>query len=143
MKSNFLKVSILALVTIFTISCSKDESSNTTQSSTTTTSTVTTFAKFTVATPAGVVKPNYIVMMFETPFTPNTPLPTIIKQATSDANGIAYLDLNTTITSTTLKKYYFEAFTLSGTTYTLKTNFSRFNSDLKNGSNLTTTLLVN
>ncbi len=143
MKSNFLKVSILALVTIFTISCSKDESLSTTETNTSIGTTVNTWAKFTVATPAGVFKPNYIVMMFETPFTPNTPLPTIIKQATSDVNGLAYLDLNTTITSTTLKKYYFEAFTLSGTTYTLKTNFSRFDSDLKKGSNLTTTLLVN
>ena len=141
MKLNFLKVSVLVLITIFTISCSKDESSSTTETSSI--SVVNTWVKFTVATPAGVTKPNYIVMMFETPFTPNTPLPTIIKQATSDANGLAYLDLNATITSTTLKKYYFEVFTLSGTTYTLKTNFSRFDSDLKKGSNLTTTLLVN
>lgn len=143
MKSNFLKASFLVLVIIFTISCSKDESSSTTETGGSSTTTVNTWAKFTVATPAGVVKPNYIVMMFDQPFSPNAPLPTIIKQATSDANGLAYLDLNTTITSATLKKYYFEAFTVSGTTYTLKTNYSRYDSDLKKGSNLTTTLLVN
>jgi hypothetical protein len=144
MKTNYLKASILALVTIFTISCSKDESTSSTDSTTTTTtSTVTTFAKFTVATPAGVVKPNYIVMMFETPFSPTSPLPTIIKQATTDANGLATLDLSTTITSTTLKTYYFEAFVQTATGYDLKTNFSRFSTDLKKGSNLTTGLIVN
>jgi hypothetical protein len=138
-----MKTTILLLLLICTISCSKDDSSSSTDSSTTITSPNTTWAKFTVATPAGVVKSNYIVMMFETPFSPTSPMPTIIKQATSDANGLAYLDLSTIITSTTLKKYYFEAFTLNGTTYTLKTNFSRFDSDIKKGSNLTTGLIVN
>jgi hypothetical protein len=143
MKPNFIKATILALVTIFTISCSKDDSSSTTDTNTGGGTTINTWAKFTVATPTGVVKPNYIVMMFETPFSPTAPLPTIIKQETSDANGLVNFNLNTLVTTATPKKYYFEVFTQSGTNYTLKTTFSRYNNDFVKGTNLTTTLLVN
>jgi len=143
MKTNFFKATILALVTIFTISCSKDDSSSTTDTNTSGGTTINTWAKFTVATPTGVVKPNYIVMMFETPFSPTAPLPTIIKQETSDANGLVNFNLNTLVTTATPKKYYFEVFTQSGTNYTLKTTFSRYSNDFVKGTNLTTTLLVN
>ncbi|ELM3645127.1 hypothetical protein SL053_002657 [Flavobacterium psychrophilum] len=142
MKTIFTKATLLILFSILSISCSKDESSSSSETSTSTTITTPSVAKFTVATPAGVVKPNYIVMMFESPFSPTAPLPTIIKQATTDANGIATLDLSV-ITSTTLKTYYFEAFVQTATGYDLKTNFSRFSTELKKGSNLTTGLIVN
>ena len=46
MKSNFLKATILAFVTIFTISCSKDDSSSTTETNTNVTI-INTTAKFT------------------------------------------------------------------------------------------------
>lgn len=142
MKSIFTKATLLILFSILSISCSKDESSSTSATSTSTTITTPSVAKFTVATSAGVLKPNYIVMMFETPFSPTAPLPTIIKQATSDANGIATLDLSV-ITSTTLKTYYFEAFVQTATGYDLKTNFSRYSTQLKKGSTLTSGLIVN
>lgn len=142
MKSIFTKATLLILFSILSISCSKDESSSTSETSTSTTITTPSVAKITLATPAQVLKPNYIVMMFETPFSPTAPLPTIIKQATSDANGIATLDLSV-ITSTTLKTYYFEAFVQTATGYDLKTNFSRYSTELKKGSNLTTGLIVN
>ena len=142
MKSNFLKATILAFVTIFTISCSKDDSSSTTETNTNVTI-INTTAKFTVATPSNVVKPNYIVMMFEQPFSPTLPLPTIIRQVTTDATGKANFDLSTLVTTSTPKKYYFEVFTQSGQDYILKTTFSRFDSDFIKGTNLTTTLLVN
>ncbi|WP_395043552.1 hypothetical protein [Flavobacterium sp.] len=143
MKTNFFKVSILALVTIFTISCSKDDSSSSTDTNTSGGTTINTNAKFTVATPTGVVKPNYIVLMFDQPFSPTATLPPIIKQETSDANGLVNFNLNSLVTTSTPKKYYFEVFTLSGTTYTLKTTFFRFDNDFVKGSQLTTTLLVN
>ena len=142
MKSNFLKGTILAFLTIFTISCSKDDSSSTTETNTNVTI-INTTAKFTVATPSNVVKPNYIVMMFEQPFSPTLPLPTIIRQVTTDATGKANFDLSTLVTTSTPKKYYFEVFTQSGQDYILKTTFSRFDSDFIKGTNLTTTLLVN
>ena len=142
MKSNFLKATILAFVTIFTISCSKDDSSSTTETNTNVTI-INTTAKFTVATPSNVVKSNYIVMMFDQPFSPTSPLPTIIRQVTTDATGKANFDLSTLVTTSTPKKYYFEVFTQSGRDYILKTTFSRFDSDFIKGANLTTTLLVN
>ncbi|ELV7526167.1 hypothetical protein QMU91_002392 [Flavobacterium psychrophilum] len=143
MKSIFLKATILAFVTIFTISCSKDDSSSTTETNTSGGTTISTWAKFTVATPTGVIKPNYIVMMYDQPFSPTATMPTIIKQVTTDANGLANFDLNTIVTTSTPKKYYFEVFTQSGSDYILKTTFSRFDSDFSKGSHLTTTLLVN
>lgn len=143
MKTNFFKATILVLVSIFTMSCSKDESSSTTDTTTSGGTTVNTSANFTVATPSGVVKPNYIVMMFETPFSPTEPLPTIIRQVTTDANGVVNFDLNTLVTTSTPTKYYFEVFTQSGTSFILKTTYSRFDRDFVKGTNLTTTLLVN
>lgn len=143
MKANFLKVLILASVTIFTISCSKDESSSTTSTGGSSTTTINTWAKFTITTPEGVVKPNYIVMMFDTPFSTSAPMPVIIKQVISDANGLANFDLDAIVITSITKKYYFEAFVLSGSNYVLKTNFSRFDSDFAKGNNLTTSLLVN
>ncbi len=137
-----MKTIVVVLVALFTLSCSKEETTNPSQSSSSTT-VINTWAKFTVITSAGVTKPNYIVMMFDQPFSTNAPMPTIIKQVTTDANGLAYFDLNTLITSTTPKKYYFEAFVQSGTSYVLKTNFSRYSSDLSKGQMLTTSLLVN
>ena len=143
MKTNFFKATILVLVTILTISCSKDDNSSSTDTSTSGGTTINTNAKFTVTTPSGVVKPNYIVLMFDQPFSPTATLPPIIKQETSDANGLVNFNLNSLVTTSTPKKYYFEVFTLSGTTYTLKTTFSRFDNDFVKGSQLTTTLLVN
>jgi hypothetical protein len=143
MKANFLKASFLVFVTIFTISCSKDDSSSSTETSGSSSSTTSTWAKFTVITPAGVVKPTYIVMMFDQPFSPTATMPTIIKQVTTDVNGLANFDLNTIVTSSVSKKYYFEAFVQSGTSYVLKTNYSRFDSDFVKGLHLTTSLLVN
>ena len=143
MKTKIFKVTILALVTILTISCSKDSSSSSTDTNTSGGTTINTNAKFTVATPSGVVKANYLVLMFDQPFSPTATLPPIIKQEISDINGLVNFNLNTLVTTSTPKKYYFEVFTLSGTTYTLKTTFSRFNNDFVKGSQLTTTLLVN
>ena len=138
-----MKTTILMVITLFTISCSKEDSSSSTDISTSGGTTINTTAKFIVATPSGVVKPNYIVLMFDQPFSPTTTLPPIIKQETSDATGKVNFNLNTLVTNSTPKKYYFEVFTLSGITYTLKTTFSRFSNDFVKGTQITTTLLVN
>lgn len=143
MKSIFTKATFLILLTILSISCSKDESSSSAETNSSTITVENTSAKFTVAK-SGVVKPNYIVMMFDQPFSPTAIFvpSNSIKQVTTDANGIANFDLNTIVTSTTLKKYYFEAFTQNGTSYTLKTNYSRFSVDLKKGTKLETGLIA-
>ena len=145
MKSHYFKASILSVLTFLTISCSKDESTSTTETSGSSVTISNTSAKFTVRTSAGTLKPNYIVMMFDQPFSPSAVLLTssIIKQVTTDANGIANFDLNTIVTHTTDKKYYFEAFIQTPTGFELKTNFSRFSVDLKKGNSLVTSLIVN
>jgi hypothetical protein len=145
MKSNYLKASILSIVIIFTISCTKDESTSTTETSGSSITISNTSAKFTVRTSAGMLKPNYIVMMFDQPFDPSAVLlaSSIIKQVTTDANGIANFDLNTIVTHTTEKKYYFEAFIQTPTGFELKTNFSRFSVNLNKGNTLVTSLIVN
>ncbi|MFT5753105.1 MAG: hypothetical protein ACI924_000313, partial [Flavobacterium sp.] len=107
MKTNLFRATLFALLTILVISCSKDEDSS---SSETNTSTTTTWVKLTTLISAGIVKPNYKVIMFSTQPTTNTPLPTILKEVTTDANGLAYFDLNSMITDTTPTTYYFESF---------------------------------
>ena len=84
MKTNFLKATILALVTIFTISCSKDDDSSSTETGGGSTTTTNTWVKLTASTSAGVNKPNYIIMMFDQPVTSTSALPPIKKQITTD-----------------------------------------------------------
>ena len=109
MKTKFFKATILALLTIFTISCSKDDDSSSTETGGGSSTTTNTWVKLTATTSTGVVKPNYIIMMFDQPVTSASALPPIKKQVTTDANGLAYFDLNSMITSTTPTTYYFEA----------------------------------
>ena len=141
MKVKSLKTAILTLITIFTISCSKDDSSSSTDTGGTTTVT-NTWVKLTAITASGVTKPNYIIMMFDQPFSPSATIPPILKQVTTDSNGLAYFDLNSMITSSTLKKYYFEAFVQSGSNYILKSTI-RYSTDLKKGTMVTSSTIVN
>jgi hypothetical protein len=142
MKTNFFKTLLFALLTILVISCSKDEDSSSSQTNTST-STTTTWVKLTTLTSAGVVKPNYKVMMFSTQPTTNTPLPTILKEVTTDANGLAYFDLNSMITSTTPTTYYFEAFISDGSGGYVWKSISHYNVSLIKGSIATSSILVN
>ena len=142
MKINFLKMSVVAIATLFAISCSKDEKTNSTETTNTSVNITNTMAKITVLTAAGVTKPNYVVMMFDQPFTTIATLPPILKQVTTDSNGLASFDMNTIVTNTTPKFYYFEAFVETTTGYTLKT-IPRFKTELVKGNSLTTSLLVN
>ena len=142
MKINFLKMSVVAIATLFVIFCSKDEKTNSTETTNTSVNITNTLAKITVLTAAGVTKPNYIVMMFDQPFSTSAPLPPILKQVTTDSNGLASFDMNTIVTNTTPKFYYFEAFVETPTGYTLKT-IPRFKTELVKGTSLTTSLLVN
>lgn len=141
MKTFFLKALIFTLVAISTVSCSKDDISTTEidKSSTTTN----TWVKLTVTTSTGDVKPNYIVMMFDQPVTSTTALPPIKKQVTTDANGLAYFDLNTMITSTTPTTYYFEAFVSNGTGGYILKSVSHYNASLAKGRMVTSSIIVN
>ena len=143
MKTNFFKATILALVTIFTISCSKDDDSSSTETGGGSSTTTNTWVKLTATTSAGVVKPNYIIMMFDQPVTSSSALPTIKKQVTTDANGLAYFDLNSIITSTTPTTYYFEAFVSNGSGgYTWK-SVTHYQANLAKETMATNTIIVN
>ena len=142
MKIKFLKISIVAIATLLTISCSKDEKSNSTETTNTSINVTNTLAKITVLTSGGITKPNYIVMMFDQPFSTSAPLPPILKQVTTDSNGLASFDMNSIVTNTTPKFYYFEAFVQTTTGFDLKT-IPRTKIELTKGTSLTTSLLVN
>ena len=142
MKTNFFKATILALLTIFTISCSKDDDSSSTETGGGSSTTTNTWVKLTATTSAGVVKPNYIIMMFDQPVTSASALPPIKKQVTTDANGLAYFDLNTMITSTTPTTYYFEAFVQSGSNYVWK-SVTHYQVNLAKGTMATSSIIVN
>ena len=143
MKTNFFKATILALVTIFTISCSKDDDSSSTETGGGSSTTTNTWVKLTATTSTGVVKPNYIILMFDQPVTPASALPPIKKQVTTDANGLAYFDLNSMITSTTPTTYYFEAFVSNGSGgYTWK-SVTHYQTNLAKGTMATSSIIVN
>ena len=142
MKTNFFKASILVLVTIFTISCSKDESTSSTQTGGGVITTTNTWVKLTAITAEGVNKPNYIIMMFDQPVTSTSALPPIKKQIITDLNGLAYFDLNTMVTSTTPTTYYFEAFVQNGTGYTWK-SVSHPTFNIAKGQMTTSAIIVN
>jgi len=143
MKTKFFKATILALLTIFTISCSKDDDSSSTETGGGSSTTTNTWVKLTATTSAGVVKPNYIIMMFDQPVTSASALPPIKKQVTTDANGLAYFDLNSMITSTTPTTYYFEAFVSNGSGgYTWK-SVTHYQANLAKGTMATSSIIVN
>jgi hypothetical protein len=101
-----------------------------------------TFVKLTAVSANGSLKSNYVIMMFDQPFSTNAPMPAIIKQVTTDANGLANFDLKTVITSTSDKTYYFEAFVASGNDYIYK-SISHPTYELKKGSMVTSSIIVN
>ena len=142
MKTTFYKATILVLFTFLSISCSKDDSSSSTDTGGGSTTTTTTWVKLTAITSSGVAKPNYIIMMFDQPVTTTSALPPIKKQVTTDANGLAYFDLNTMVTSTTPTTYYFEAFVSNGTGYTLK-SVSHPTYSIAKGQMITSSIIVN
>ena len=141
MKTNFFKTVTLILTTIVALSCSSDNSSSSSEIGGGSTTTSNTWVKLT-ATTGSVVKPNYIIMMFDEPVTTSAALPPIKKQVVTDANGLAFFDLNSIITTSTEKTYYFEAFVQNGSGYTWK-SVSHYNVNLKKGTMATSSIIVN
>lgn len=135
------KLFLILLVGLSLASCKKESTSSTT-TTTTGTTTSDTWVKLTAINAAGEGQPNYIIMMFDQPVTSSSALPPILKQVTTDANGLAYFDLNSMITSSTPKRYYFEAFIKSGSDYVWKsvTNYSK---DIAKGTMATSSIIVN
>lgn len=151
MKLIFLRMSVIILLIVCTVSCSSNESSDgseiatdptTSTTTTTTTTTTNTWVKLTVLNSAGVLKPNYKILMFATQPKANTALPQILKEVTTDKDGLGYFDLNEMITSSTSKTYYFEAFIKNGTDYNWEST-SHFNCEILKGKMITSSIIVN
>ena len=142
MKTNIFKIFTLFFLIILSVSCSKDDEVSTEYTQNTSTTTTNTWVKLTARTINGTVKPNYKIMMFSTEPSMTAALPPILKEVTTDVNGLAYFDLNSMITSSTPTTYYFEAFTDTPTGYQLR-SISHFNTEIKKGNMVTSSILVN
>jgi len=143
MIKKILTLSLITGILISSFSCSRTESSSSEDSSNSSTTTTNTWVKLTATTSAGVNKPNYIIMMFDQAVTSATALPPIKAQVTTDSNGLAYFDLNSMITSSDPKTYYFEAFVSNGSGgYTWK-SVTHYSTSLKKGTMSTSSIIVN
>jgi len=138
MKKTILSVFVLLFIGV---SCTKEDETSTSETNNQTTQTQT-WVKLTALTSSNVPKPNYIVMMFDQPVTSSSALPLIKKQVTTDANGLAYFDLNTMITSDIATTYYFEAFVQDGQNYIWK-SITHPTFSLKKGTMGTSSIIVN
>lgn len=113
------KIIFLFTLSLFLLSCDRSETV-TTETSTTgssTTQTTTTSVKMNVINSNSVPQAGVVVMMFREKVTSQQALPVIVKEATSDANGLAYFDLSTTLNANE-EVFYFEAFRKNGNNYT-------------------------
>ena len=142
MKTNFLKSAAFCVFTFLALSCSSDDSSSTTQTSTGTTTSTSASIILTAITTEGVKKSNYTLLLFDQPVTVNSALPPIIKEATTNAQGEATLDLATIVTTATPKMYYVEAFIKEGENYVLK-SVSHPSFEMIKGRKITSSILVN
>ena len=145
------KIFIPFIVSIFAfalISCKKTETTTTT-----TTIQSETWVKLTVHTSNDVVRPNYTVLMFETtahqtpptntsPPVPKNPLPTIVRTAVSNSQGIAHFDLNDLVTSSTPKTYYFIAVQQDGSSYIWELPYMQVEANLKRGTMFMSSIFV-
>ena len=137
----YLAIAFISLNAI--TSCSKDDDSSSTETGGGSSTTTNTWVKLTAITSAGVNKPNYIIMMFDQPVTSSSALPPIKKQITTDANGLAYFDLNTMVTSTTPTTYYFEAFVSNGSGGYIWKSVSHPTYNIAKGQMITSSIIVN
>lgn len=112
MNVKFFKIVISVFVMIISISCSNDEESASVQS--TTPNVVNTSIEVMAMDSGGIVKANYKILMFSTQPSPSLPLPTILSEVTTVANGWTHFDLTTIVTSTIPTNYCFYAFVSDG-----------------------------
>lgn len=136
------KIFLLTTITLFFLSCSRDENSSSSSSSTTNTQTTTTSIKMNIVNAQNVPQSNVIVMMFKSKVTSSANLPAIEKQVTSDSNGLANFDLSTYITSDIPTTYYFEAFRQQGNNLVWVSTIHPEIS-IKKNTQVTTSIIVN
>jgi len=139
MKKIIYSLAIISLI----VSCSSesDEATSSTDTQTTTQSSGT-MVKMNVVNSQNIAQKDIVVMMFKSKVTSANNLPTVEKQATSDTNGLAILDLSNYITSNIATTYYFEAFRKSGNDYTW-ISITHPEIQIKKGQQTTTSIVVN
>ena len=142
-----LTILTIATMAVYATSCSKEETTTTT-----TTTTTNTWVSLTVVGVGSTEpKPGYTVLMFETtahqtpptqssPPVPKNPLPTILREVVSNAQGVAHFDLNSLVTSSTPKTYYFIAVKKEGTSYIWETPFQQREFAISRGSMITSSI---
>ncbi len=139
MKKTFYAFLIASLL----FSCRSESTEESSSSETeTSTQTSTTLVKMNVLNSQNVVQKDIVIMMFKSKVTSANNLPTIEKQATSDINGLATLDLSSYITSNIATTYYFEAFKKDGNNYTWVSK-THPEISIKKGQQTTTSIVVN
>ncbi len=142
MKTNLLKVVAFCIFTFLAISCSSDDSSSSTSQTTNTSVSTSASIVLTAITTDGIKKPNYLLLLFDQPVQLGDPLPPIIKEATTNAQGEATLDLASIVTTTTPKTYYVEAFVSDGDNYILK-SVTHPSFEMIKGRKTTSSIIVN
>lgn len=147
MKPNFIKTILLVFITVLSFSCSKQEDFNSPEAYSPETTlepgtNANTEVSLTAITITGGVKSGYKIVMFDTQPTNGASLPPIIMEVTTDANGLAFFDLKTIITSTLPQTFYFEVFEQVGTDYVWKSQ-SHYTVDLSKGTIAKSAIIVN
>lgn len=137
------KIIYIFIIFALFIGC-RSESTEETNSTETETSTQTspTLVKMNVLTSQNIVQKDVVVMMFKTKVTSAGNLPNIEKQAISDANGLATLDLSGYITSDIAATYYFEAFKKDGNNF-IWISKTHPEISIRKNQQITTSIVVN
>jgi len=139
-----MKKLILTFATLALMASCRSESSEETSSTETETTTQnsSTFVKMNVVNSQNVAQKDIVVMMFKTKVTSASNLPTIEKQITSDASGLANFDLSAYITSNIATTYYFEAFKKDGSNFVWVSK-THPEISIKKNQQTTTSIVVN
>jgi len=133
----------VAISILFTTSCRSESNEETNSTETETTAqTASTLVKLSVLNSQNIAQKDIVIMMFKTQVTSANNLPSIEKQATSDATGLATLDLSNYITSNIPTTYYFEAFKKDGNNY-MWISKTHPEISIKKNQQITTSIVVN
>ncbi len=138
------KIFFLFTLSIFLLSCERSETvtTETSETGSSTTQTTTTSVKMNVINSNNVPQAGVVVMMFREKVTSQQALPAIVKEATSDANGLAYFDLSTTLNADE-EVFYFEAFRKNGNNYTWVSTIHPVLTIKKNTQRITSIIVKN
>ena len=143
-QANRMKNIILFFTLVATLASCRSESNEVSGSSETetTSQSTSTLVKMNVINSQNVVQKDIVIMMFKTKVSSGSNLPTIEKEAVSDANGLAKIDLSDYISSNIAQIYFFEAFKKVGNNYVWVSK-THPEIEIKKNSQVTTSIIIN